>query len=90
MNDSTISVRLPGETRKALDEAAKITRRSRAFLIKEALDKHLYGILRQQTAAERRSAFQRLYALQGAGKGPEGYRTAEDIDAMIREIRGDD
>jgi predicted DNA-binding protein len=88
-SDTTISIRLPKETRKALDEAAKVTRRSRAFLVKEALDHHLKRIMSQHNVEDRRRRFQLLYELQGAG-AQDGGRSAEDIDAMIRYIRGDD
>jgi predicted transcriptional regulator len=90
ISETTISIRLPREIRKALDEAAKTTRRSRAFLMKEALERHLEDIKREQSPADRQAAYGRIYALQGSGKGAKGYRTAEEIDALIREIRGDD
>lgn len=89
-SDAVLSIRLPEATRRALDEAARKTRRSRAFVVKEALDRHLGRIEYEHSLAERRSAFERILALKGAGVGPEGGRSAEDIDAMIREIRGDD
>lgn len=38
---STFSVRLPPETRRELEEYAKATRRSSAFIVKEAVEAHL-------------------------------------------------
>jgi predicted DNA-binding protein len=87
--DSTISLRLPAKMRRALDDAAKRTRRSRAFIVKEALDRYLNTVLKAQSASERRRKFDKLLAMQGAGT-KSGYRSAEEIHAMIREIRGDD
>lgn len=37
----TFSVRLPPETRKELEEYAKATQRSSAFIVKEAVEAHL-------------------------------------------------
>lgn len=38
---STFSVRLPPETRKELEEYARATQRSSAFIVKEAVEAHL-------------------------------------------------
>ncbi|MEQ1931226.1 MAG: ribbon-helix-helix domain-containing protein [Parvularculaceae bacterium] len=89
-NDAPISVRLPEETRNALDKAATKTQRSRAFIIKEALDRHLISILEEETVNAPRRSYERLRALRGVGVGSEGGRTAAEIAATIREIRGED
>jgi predicted transcriptional regulator len=39
--NETFSVRLPPETRKELEEYAKATQRSSAFIVKEAVEAHL-------------------------------------------------
>jgi hypothetical protein len=67
----------------------------RAFIVKEALDRYLKQSLKrrikERTPEERRAGYRRILALAGVGvpRGESG-RTAEDIDKMIREIRGDD
>jgi predicted transcriptional regulator len=85
-----LSVRLPDETRHLLDQAAEKTHRSRSFLVKEALERHLHEIIREQGAETKKSRLERLLALAGAGERLGGPRTAEDIDAQIREFRGDE
>jgi predicted DNA-binding protein len=90
MSDATISVRLPHKTRKALDKAAKDTRRSRAFLIKEALDRHLTSIGADERRDDVARRLRLIEELAGAGASAGGLRSAEEIDAMIREMRGDD
>ena len=37
-NDATFSVRLPEELRREVDEFAKATKRSRSFVVKEAIE----------------------------------------------------
>lgn len=41
MASGTFSVRLPPETRRELEEYAKATQRSSAFIVKEAVEAHL-------------------------------------------------
>ncbi len=41
MSDATFSVRLPEELRQEVDAFAKATRRSRSFIVKEAIEAHL-------------------------------------------------
>jgi predicted DNA-binding protein len=86
----TISLRLPAETKDRLERAASLTRRSRSFLVKEALDKHLDAILNEHGARRRTDRLARLLAFKGAGAGVGGGRTAEDIDAQVRAFRGDE
>jgi predicted DNA-binding protein len=89
-SDTTISVRLPLETRNALDRAAKSTRRSRAFLIKEALDKHLGALESDARAGQRHRRLALLKDLTSAGDRAGRKRSGAEIDAMIRFIRGDE
>jgi predicted DNA-binding protein len=89
-SDATISVRLPQETRDALDRAAKNTHRSRAFLIKEALDKHLSTLESGAVAEQSHRRLGLLKELTSAGDRVGRSRSGAEIDAMIRFIRGDD
>jgi predicted transcriptional regulator len=82
----TISIRLPPASRKSLDKAVKATRRSRSFLMKEALDRYLAEIVRDE-AAVTRSPLGQLLGLAGAGAGKGVPRSAEDIDRHIRWLR---
>lgn len=86
----TLSLRLPPETKDRLDRAASVTRRSRSFLVRQALDKHLDAILREPAVEDNKDRLARLLAYKGAGVGPDGGRTMEDIDAQVREFRGDE
>ncbi len=86
----TISIRLPEEQRASLDRATKLTRRSRSFLVKEALERHLNDILREQTPEPPKRRLTHLLSLAGDGTSKDHVRTAEEIDAHIRWLRGDD
>lgn len=90
MPSPTLSVRLPEKTRERLDQAATSTRRSRSFLIQEALERHLNEIVTEQGGDARKSRLERLLALAGVGERLAGPQTAEEIDARIREFRGDE
>jgi predicted transcriptional regulator len=87
---TSFTLRLPPKTRKSLDRAAKITRRSRAFLTTEALDRHLASILRDETHDARRSGVAGLLAMAGVGRRLVGEQNDEDIMARMRDFRGDD
>ncbi len=86
----TISIRLPLSTRQMLDKVAKSTRRSRSFIMKEALDHHLANVIRGEEATQRKP-LSRLMAMRGIavslGQQP---RTKEEVDAHIRWLRDDD
>lgn len=41
MSDTTFSVRLPDELRQEVDELAKATKRSRSFIVKEAVETYM-------------------------------------------------
>lgn len=89
MKMPTLSVRLPSDTSVRLEKAAKSTHRSRSFLVKEALERHLNEIVQEQTG-QTKSRMARLLEMQGVGSRLYGERTQEDIDAQIREFRGDE
>ncbi|WP_157879020.1 TraY domain-containing protein [Pararhodospirillum photometricum] len=90
MNTPALSIRLPGEIRERLEQAALRTNRSRSFLVQEALTRHLDDIMREQGASETQSRLERLRALKGAGARIYGPLSAEQIDADIREFRSDE
>ena len=90
MPGPNLSVRLPDETRVRLEQAAKSTRRSRSFLVKEALERHLTEIVNEQGRGGAKSRLEKLLALAGAGVRLGGPQTAEEIDGRIREFRGDE
>jgi RHH-type transcriptional regulator, rel operon repressor / antitoxin RelB len=89
-SSTTVTLRLPPKTRKSLDKAAKITRRSRSFLMKEALDRHLPAIVNEQKRAENQNRLARILAMGGIGRQYVGEQKDEDIMARIREFRSDD
>lgn len=82
---TTISLRLPQETKERLERAAAAQRRSQSFIVKEALDQYLerFANLTPEDRAER---LRRLLAFEGVG-ARDGGRTAEDIDAQVRAFR---
>ena len=89
MANTTVSVRLPDEIRARLESTAKTLRRSRSFLVQEALDRYLdevAGIEADRSA----KGITRLRAMAGAGARLVGAQTMEEIDARIREFRGDE
>jgi RHH-type rel operon transcriptional repressor/antitoxin RelB len=87
---STLSLRLTKEARERLDKAAARSRRSRAYIVQEALERHLDEIEREETPAPKKSRFAAILSLAGAGAALNGPRTKEDIDNDIRWLRGDD
>jgi RHH-type transcriptional regulator, rel operon repressor / antitoxin RelB len=84
------SVRLTDETRRILDDAARQTRRSRSYLVEETLKQYLPRIVQKEGRASPEERIRRLKELQGIGARLLGPQTIEEIDARIREIRGDD
>ena len=86
----TISIRLAEAARRNLDNATKLTRRSRSFLMKEALDRHLADIVREQTSGVSKSPAATLLSFAGAGAKLGVMRTKQEIDAHIRWLRDDE
>jgi len=86
----TLTIRLPDATRRTLDRAAKATRRSRSFLMKEALERHLQDIMREHAPEGSGGRYARIIAMRGAGKNYSTYTSAEDVIRTIREFRGDE
>ena len=84
------SVRLTQETLKTLDEAARRTRRSRSYLVEETLKQFLPRVVQKETQPSPQERIRRLKELQGIGARLLGPQSIEEIDARIREIRGDD
>jgi predicted transcriptional regulator len=84
---SPISLRLPKAAREKLDKATAQTRRSRSFLMQEALERHLDEIVREeaQPATERR--WRTFLSLGGAGVTETGPRSPEEINEYIRWLR---
>jgi metal-responsive CopG/Arc/MetJ family transcriptional regulator len=86
----TISLRLPKASLKSLDKAVKATRRSRSYIMREALDHYLAEIVHKESAPVTKP-LSRLMAMSGiAVKLGQKPRTKEEIDAHIRWLRSDD
>ena len=84
---STTTVRLPDHIRTRLQQAAKATRRTRSSLMIEALELHLDQLQTPLPSGEDRYASLVRYKRSAA---PSGGRSAEEISAILRDIRGDD
>ena len=89
-SDVTLSLRIPTELKLRLERASIRTHRSRAYLTIAALQKYLTDVERDEvkTAAPGKYDIAKRYSGVGAkllGRG----RSAAEIDAMIRDQRGD-
>ena len=83
----TLSIRLAAATRSNLDRATKLTRRSRSFLMHEALERHLNDIIHEQTPPAPPSRLTTLLSLAGTGVNKKAPRSLAEIDAHIRWLR---
>jgi metal-responsive CopG/Arc/MetJ family transcriptional regulator len=83
----TISLRLPKEVRERLDNATARTRRSRSFLMQEALHRHLADIERDETQKNPKRHLATLLSVGGAGKRDASPRTDKDVNDHIRWLR---
>lgn len=87
----TLSLRVPHEIKTRLERASVRTHRSRAYLTIAALKKYLNDVEKDEmkTIAPSQYALAERYKGIGAkmlGKG----RSATEIDAIVRDIRGDE
>ncbi len=90
-SDVTLSLRVPSELKSRLERASVRTHRSRAYLTIAALQKYLPDVERDEVKTVAPSPYDiaKRYSGVGAkllGKG----RSAAEIDAMIRDQRGDE
>lgn len=84
------SIRLSEATRLLLDKSARQLRRSRSYLVEEALKAQLPRIAEREMGIERLSILERLLALKGAGARAHGPTSVEKIEARQREFRGEE
>jgi hypothetical protein len=95
-NDASITVRISNELRRALDEEAAKLRRSRSFVVNEALEQRLTdrgGFKHrppQRTPDERRAGFEKILEIGRRNAHVQNYKNAQEVIDFIREIRGDD
>jgi len=90
MQMSNISVRLPPDIEKGLDEEARLTERSRSELVREAVGVYLAQKQRARIIEEMRQAAKVLYSDPEAVT--EGIKTAEEgledwLESIEREER---
>jgi metal-responsive CopG/Arc/MetJ family transcriptional regulator len=76
-----VTSRLPQELIEKLDRVAHDSRRSRSWVIKEALEAYLNGTRRQPTS---------LMSYAGVGVNLSTRRTAEEVESEIRWLRDND
>ncbi len=82
-----ISLRLPGDLLEALDRTAAATRRSRSFLMQEALTRYLDDLAREKMEAAGPGRLADLLTLAGAGRRGPRPRGAEEVNSHIRWLR---
>jgi predicted DNA-binding protein len=80
----TISIRLPKVTRASLDKASKLLRRSRSYIMQEALNRHLQEIVADETDQSRLT---NLRSLAGVGRDQTKKRDENEIDEHVRWLR---
>ncbi len=86
----TMSLRVPETMKGRLDRMAKTMRRSRSSLVLEALERYLDSIQSEQAVSDTKSRFSNIMKFKGAGISITGGSTAKEIDASIRDFRGDE
>lgn len=91
MPDSTrtLSVRLPPDLQARLDTVTAKTRKSRSAIVIDALERQLDRIEAHGSDASR-ERFGAVFEAAGEGVRTGQSRSAEDIDAQIRWLRGRD
>lgn len=86
----TVSIRVPEPIKSRLDRMAKKMRRSRSSLMIEALDRHLDVMQQEQAVADTQGRFAEILKFKGAGAVVSKPRSVKEIDAAVRDFRGDE
>ncbi|WP_411035057.1 ribbon-helix-helix protein, CopG family [Shinella sp. BYT-45] len=84
------SIRLSKETLALLDQRARETKRSRSFLVEQAVRRHLAATAGPIDADETAGKIERLRAFKGVGAKRYGPLSSDEIDVLRREFSGDD
>jgi predicted DNA-binding protein len=86
-----ISFRLPKQHLTRLDALSALTRRSRSFLVKDAVARYIDEVMPEGSTHEApKRRLTRLLALAGSGASSDHVRSSEEIDAHMRWLRGDE
>jgi RHH-type transcriptional regulator, rel operon repressor / antitoxin RelB len=85
-----VSIRLSQSAKAILDSTAKRLRRSRSYVVEDMLKRQLAVSEDLQGTSNRSQAIERLKAWRERAEAATSGRDPKDIDAMIRELRGDD
>ncbi len=87
----TLSLRVPSELKTRLERASVRTHRSRAYLTIAALKKYLHEVEKEEAATPTPSKYELAQRYSGVGAKMLGKgRSAAEIDAIIRDARGDE
>jgi hypothetical protein len=87
----TLSLRVPNELKTRLEKVAARTQRSRAYLTIAALEKHLDEVEKDELQISSPGVYDIAMRYRSAAAKIIGRtRSAEEIDALIRELRDDD
>ena len=84
------SIRLSKETLALLDQRARETKRSRSFLVEQAVRKHLAVVSEHADGNDANRKLERLQAFKGAGAKLYRPLSSEQIEALHRDFSGDD
>jgi predicted transcriptional regulator len=84
------SVRLSKETLALLDQRARETKRSRSFLVEQAIRRHLAAVSELADASETARKIERLRGFKGIGAKLYRPLSANEINDLRREFSGDD
>ena len=90
VHSPTTTIRVRADLREPLERAVKLTRRSRSFIIMEALERHLKDIVREQNPEPPKRRLTRLLAIAGNGTSSDHVRSGDEINDHIRWLRDDD
>ncbi len=84
------SIRLSSGTQALLDNAAKQLHRSKSSIVEEALKAQLNRIGENEVLAKRENAMKFLLDIRRRADAASPGLTVEQIDAQVRNFRGDD